>query len=147
MDKYAVPPTYIRNSDRAHQIAKAELPFRETQYVLITILSHCEELLDEIESITNKTNELDNLLLPITYEYLLDLFEGDDFSSRDAVRIIVSNVFAHYKKDYHYADDVVVPAIPIAYIMMRFMQYNSVAKKQMTAESALAERRYTATMN
>lgn len=147
MDKYAVPPTYIQNSYRAHQIAIAELPFKDALYIHETILNYFDSVLEDIKAIAEEYNELEQLVVPVSYDYLIGIFTGDDFVDTELLHKIISQIFANYMDEYGYEDANIVPSLPLAYLLVRLRQYNTLLEKQMIVESAEAERRYTASMN
>lgn len=147
MDKYAAPTTYVKNSDRAREMADAEQPFRDAIYIHDTILAHFEEVLRDAKELADEYNELEQLVVPVSYDYLKSLFYADDFLDEVFTDHVLVKIFSGYMEEYDYDSDVLVPSVPLAYLMVRLKQYSALLKKHMIQASSNAERRYVASMN
>ena len=116
-------------------------------YVYETILADINNVLAEINTSKETEYEQDSLALPISFEYLVDLFTGDTTVDAKTVEYVVAKIFVHYMEDYNYESGSFIPAIPVIYIMVRIRQYREMLAKHMALASEEAEWRYTATMN
>jgi len=147
MDKATNPSSYIPNIERAHAIAYAEAPFRDALYIHETILNYFNAVLEDIKAIAEEYNELEQLVAPVSYDYLINIFDGDDFVETDLLHKIITIIFANYMDEYGYDGATIVYSLPLAYLLVRLGQYNTQLERQMAVEGAVAERRYIASMN
>lgn len=147
MDKSAVPTTYVRSVDCAREMAAAEQKFRNVIYIHDTILAHFDEVLQDAKELADEYNEHEHLAVPVSYDYLTSLFDGDDYVDGAMLEHVLAKVFISFMEEYGYHSDTIVPTLPLVYIKVYLRQYNTFLEKYMSLAAKDAERIYTASMN
>lgn len=142
-----MPTTYVRSIDRAREMAAAEQQFRDVIYIHDTILAHFDEELQDAKELADEYNELEQLVVPVSYDYLKRLFYGGDNVDEELLEYVLARIFRNYMEEYGYNGGTIVPTLPLAYLLVRLGQYNALFEKQMSMAAKNAERCYIASMN